>query len=61
MFKATEEDWYRQYLVANGVDLGGTTTTVDTFGWDGKYAGAQVLLAKVLSLAAYLFLSDVLK
>ena len=49
MFKATGDDWYRHYLVSNGVTLGGTTTAVNEFSWDSKYAGAQVLLAKVIS------------
>ncbi|KAG0557529.1 hypothetical protein KC19_11G137900 [Ceratodon purpureus] len=46
LFKATGDDWYRHYLVSNGGTLGGTTTAVNEFSWDSKYAGAQVLLAK---------------
>lgn len=47
MYKATNDNTYYQYLVSNGATLGGTTTSTNAFSWDNKYAGAQVLLAKV--------------
>ncbi|XP_024389814.2 endoglucanase 1 [Physcomitrium patens] len=46
LYKATLESGYLQYLYRNGNSLGGTTTTVNAFSWDNKYAGAQILLAQ---------------
>jgi len=50
LYKATGENGYLQYLIRNGNVLGGTRVTVNTFSWDNKYAGAQVLLAQVCNL-----------
>lgn len=38
---------YLDYIVANRDAFGGTTNSVHAFDWDSKYAGVQVLLAKV--------------
>ncbi|CAK9875329.1 unnamed protein product [Sphagnum jensenii] len=45
LYKATRDVTYLQYLISNGATLGGTTESVNSFDWDNKYAGAQVLLS----------------
>jgi len=47
LYQATGDNRYLNYLVDNGVRMGGATATVRDFSWDSKYAGFQVLLAKV--------------
>jgi hypothetical protein len=47
LYKATRDVTYLQYLISNGATLGGTTESVNSFDWDNKYAGAQVLLSAV--------------
>ncbi|KAK9082389.1 hypothetical protein Syun_031268 [Stephania yunnanensis] len=48
MYQATNDQYYLDYLGNNGDALGGTGWAMTEFGWDVKYAGAQVLAAKVL-------------
>jgi endoglucanase len=47
LYKASGDNSYLQYLIKNANTLGGATTTVNSFDWDNKYAGAQVLIAQV--------------
>jgi len=49
MYQATNDHFYLDYLGRNGDALGGTGWAMTEFGWDVKYAGAQVLAAKVNS------------
>lgn len=53
LFKATRQDRYLQYLVTNGKAFGGTTVPVNAFNWDNRYAGAQILAAKVSRIACF--------
>ncbi|KAL0918412.1 hypothetical protein M5K25_010419 [Dendrobium thyrsiflorum] len=48
LFEATDDQEYLKYVVENSGSLGGTEWTVKEFSWDNKYAGLQILLAKVL-------------
>ncbi|KAI3740948.1 hypothetical protein L2E82_31423 [Cichorium intybus] len=48
LFKATNEEYYLNYLGENGDNLGGTGWAMTEFGWDVKYAGVQTLVAKFL-------------
>ncbi|XP_051119114.1 endoglucanase 6-like [Andrographis paniculata] len=48
LYKATDNEYYLNYLADNGDALGGTTWTMTAFGWDVKYAGVQTLVAKFL-------------
>lgn len=48
LFQATEEDTYLKYVVDNANSLGGTGWATTEFSWDVKYAGLQILAAKVL-------------
>lgn len=47
LYKATNDEYYLKYAVDNSVSMGGTGWAVKEFSWDNKYAGVQVLLAKV--------------
>ena len=47
LYQATNDHYYLDYLGRNGDALGGTGWSMTEFGWDVKYAGAQVLAAKV--------------
>lgn len=47
MYKATNSEYYLNYLGNNGHALGGTGWAMTEFGWDVKYAGVQTLVAKV--------------
>lgn len=47
LYKATDEEYYLEYLGYNGDALGGTGWAMTEFGWDVKYAGVQTLVAKV--------------
>lgn len=47
MYKATNNQFYLNYLGNNGDALGGTGWAMTEFGWDVKYAGVQTLVAKV--------------
>ena len=47
MYKATNNQYYLDYLGKNGDALGGTGWAMTEFGWDVKYAGVQTLVAKV--------------
>ncbi|KAH6804380.1 glycosyl hydrolase 9C2 [Perilla frutescens var. frutescens] len=48
MYKATNNEYYLNYLGNNGDALGGTGWAMTEFGWDVKYAGVQTLVAKFL-------------
>lgn len=48
LYKATNNQYYLNYLGKNGDALGGTGWAMTEFGWDVKYAGVQTLVAKVL-------------
>ncbi|OVA05730.1 Glycoside hydrolase [Macleaya cordata] len=48
MYKATNNQYYLNYLGRNGDSLGGTGWAMTEFGWDVKYAGVQVLVSKIL-------------
>lgn len=47
LYKATNNQYYLNYLARNGDALGGTGWAMTEFGWDVKYAGVQTLVAKV--------------
>ncbi|CAM8876401.1 unnamed protein product [Rhodiola kirilowii] len=48
MFQATNDEYYFDCLGKNGDAMGGTGWSMTEFGWDVKYAGVQVLVAKFL-------------
>lgn len=48
LYKATNDQYYLDYLGRNGDSLGGTSWAITEFGWDVKYAGVQVLVSKFL-------------
>ncbi|XP_017235020.1 endoglucanase 6 [Daucus carota subsp. sativus] len=48
LYKATDNQYYLNYLGNNGDALGGTGWAMTEFGWDVKYAGVQTLVAKFL-------------
>ncbi|XP_075522714.1 endoglucanase 6-like [Primulina tabacum] len=48
LYKATNNQYYLNYLGNNGDSLGGTGWAMTEFGWDVKYAGVQTLVAKFL-------------
>ncbi|KAL5721472.1 cellulase [Ranunculus cassubicifolius] len=48
LHRATGEEYYLKYVVDNADSLGGIGISVGEFSWENKYAGVQVLLAKVL-------------
>ncbi|KAJ4957172.1 hypothetical protein NE237_013955 [Protea cynaroides] len=48
LYRATNEEYYLDYLGQNGDSLGGTGWAMTEFSWDVKYAGAQVLVSKFL-------------
>ncbi|KAJ0963026.1 hypothetical protein J5N97_028148 [Dioscorea zingiberensis] len=48
LYQATNDNYYLDYLSNNGDALGGTGWAMTEFGWDVKYAGAQVLASKFL-------------
>uniref|UniRef100_A0A5B6ZKY4 Endoglucanase n=1 Tax=Davidia involucrata TaxID=16924 RepID=A0A5B6ZKY4_DAVIN len=48
LYKATNNQYYLNYLGSNGDALGGTGWAMTEFGWDVKYAGVQALVAKFL-------------
>ncbi|GAB2233582.1 hypothetical protein Droror1_Dr00002808 [Drosera rotundifolia] len=47
LYRATEKEYYLNYVVQNAASLGGTGWAVREFSWDNKYAGVQILLSKV--------------
>lgn len=49
LYEATNDEYYLSYLGNNGDSLGGTGWAMKEFGWDVKYAGAQVLVSKVIN------------
>ncbi|XP_051137167.1 endoglucanase 6-like isoform X2 [Andrographis paniculata] len=48
LYKATNNQYYLDYLGKNGDSLGGTGWAMTEFGWDVKYAGVQTIVAKFL-------------
>ncbi|CAN0908806.1 Endoglucanase 6 [Linum grandiflorum] len=48
LYQASNNEYYLNYLAANGDSLGGTGWAMTEFGWDVKYAGVQTLVAKIL-------------
>ncbi|KAG6397123.1 hypothetical protein SASPL_143287 [Salvia splendens] len=48
LYKATNNEYYLDYLGYNGDALGGTGWSITEFGWDVKYAGVQTLVAQLL-------------
>ncbi|CAN1178107.1 Endoglucanase 6 [Linum perenne] len=48
LYQASNNEYYLNYLAANGDALGGTGWAMTEFGWDVKYAGVQTLVAKIL-------------
>lgn len=48
LYKATNNQYYLNYLGNNGDALGGTGWAMTEFGWDVKYAGVQTLVAQML-------------
>ncbi|CAM6091537.1 unnamed protein product [Calypogeia fissa] len=48
LFEATNDNYYLQYLVDSAQILGGIGWGMTEFSWDVKYAGVQVLAAKIL-------------
>ncbi|KAG0486021.1 hypothetical protein HPP92_008116 [Vanilla planifolia] len=49
LLRATERIEYLNYVVDNAYRFGGATWAVSEFSWDIKYAGIQVLAAKLLT------------
>jgi hypothetical protein len=49
LHRATGRDEYLRYAVDNADDFGGVGWAMTEFSWDVKYAGVQVLAAKVRS------------
>jgi len=47
MYQATGNEYYLKYIVDNSQSLGGTGWAITEFSWDVKYAGLQVMAAKV--------------
>lgn len=47
LYKATGAEAYLEYVAGNAYSLGGAGWAVSEFSWDIKYAGVQVLVAKV--------------
>lgn len=56
LYKATNNQYYLNYLGKNGDALGGTGWAMTEFGWDVKYAGVQALVAKVTTISSLLIL-----
>ncbi|RAL50995.1 hypothetical protein DM860_005351 [Cuscuta australis] len=48
LYKASNNAYYLNYLADKGDEFGGTSWAMTEFGWDVKYAGVQVLVAKFL-------------
>uniref|UniRef100_A0A453EFR1 Endoglucanase n=1 Tax=Aegilops tauschii subsp. strangulata TaxID=200361 RepID=A0A453EFR1_AEGTS len=48
LFQATDDRRYLDYLANNADAMGGTGWSTAMFSWDIKYAGVQVLAAKIL-------------
>ncbi|KAK9115565.1 hypothetical protein Sjap_014512 [Stephania japonica] len=48
LFRATGDEYYLKYVIDNAASMGGTGWAMGEFSWDNKYAGLQILLAKVL-------------
>lgn len=48
LYKASNNQYYLNYLGNNGDSLGGTGWAMTQFSWDVKYAGVQTMVAKLL-------------
>jgi hypothetical protein len=47
LHRATGRDDYLDYVVDNADSFGGTGWAINEFSWDVKYAGVQILAARV--------------
>ncbi|XP_022145997.1 endoglucanase 6-like [Momordica charantia] len=47
LYQASNNQYYLKYLADNGDAMGGTGWSMTEFSWDVKYAGVQILVAKV--------------
>lgn len=47
LHRATEDDYYLDYITKNAYNLGGASWAISEFSWDIKYAGVQVLAARL--------------
>jgi hypothetical protein len=47
LHRATGSDEYLDYVVRNADEFGGTGWAITEFSWDVKYAGVQILAARV--------------
>lgn len=47
LYKVTRREDYFRYIIDNAHNFGGTTWAMTEFSWDVKYAGIQILAAKV--------------
>jgi len=47
LFKATNEDYYMNYIVTKVASMDNNRLSVKEFSWDNKYAGLEVLLVTV--------------
>ncbi|KAG9455081.1 hypothetical protein H6P81_007985 [Aristolochia fimbriata] len=48
LYRATDDDAYLNYLLRNAHSFGGVGWAISEFSWDVKFAGVQILAAKVL-------------
>lgn len=48
LYKATRREDYFKYIIDNAHNFGGTTWAITEFSWDVKYAGVQILAAKMI-------------
>ncbi|CAH9117094.1 unnamed protein product [Cuscuta europaea] len=47
LYKATDNEYYLNYVVQNAKSFGGITWAITEFSWDVKYAAIQLLVAKL--------------
>jgi hypothetical protein len=47
LYKATDNEKYLEYVINNAHCFGGTGWAMEEFSWDVKYAGLQIMAAKV--------------
>ncbi|CAH9063477.1 unnamed protein product [Cuscuta epithymum] len=47
LYKATDNEFYLNYVVQNAKSFGGITWAITEFSWDVKYAAIQLLVAKL--------------
>jgi hypothetical protein len=56
LHRATGRAHYLDYVVDNADDFGGTGWAITEFSWDVKYAGVQILAARVRMSSCIFFL-----